>query len=207
MSVTRYELYHRLCKDLSGTYIEVGTCWGGFAKWLLDWTPLTHLYCVDPYRVFDQSEYNDALNKAPQESLDKKFAHVQEKLLELGEGRVTMLRTLSSEAASTFKDGSLSFVYIDGNHCYKHAKQDILDWIGKVAPGGILAGDDVESMDEPHDENGDLLVVHSADPSGKTFGFYGVHKALIDVRAEYPWFNYTIVGCQFYWHKPAEAAV
>jgi len=202
MEATRHDLYHNLCKDLSGTYIEIGTCWGGFAKWLLGWTPLTHLYCVDPYRVFDQLEYNDALNVSSQEFLDEKFSSVQEKLLDLGEGRVTMLRTTSSEAAATFKDGSLSFVYIDGNHCYKYAKQDILDWIGKVAPGGILAGDDVEDIDEPHDKNGDLLIVHSGDPSGNSFGYYGVHKALVDVKAEYPWFNYTVTRGQFWWKKP-----
>jgi hypothetical protein len=205
METTRYDLYGTLCKDLSGTYIEVGTCWGGFATWLLSSTPLTHLYCVDPYRKFHQLEYNDALNLYPQEFLDNKFLAVQEKLLNIADGRVTMLRTTSSDAAATFADGSLTFVYIDGNHCYKYAKQDILDWIVKLAPGGILAGDDVEDINEPHDENGDLFVVHSGDLSGNTFGLYGVHKALVDIKAKYTWFEYKVSNGQFWWKKPATA--
>lgn len=200
---TRYDLYNNLCRDLSGTYVEIGTCWGGFAKWLVRFTPLTKLICVDPYRKFDMAEYNDTLNTLPQECLDAKFERVLAELDDVSDGAATILRTTSSEAAKEFADQSLSFVYIDGNHCYKHAKQDILDWIGKVKPGGILAGDDVESIDEPHNEDGDLLVVHAGDPSGNTFGLYGVHKALVDIKAEFPWFNYTISGCQFWWRNPA----
>lgn len=202
-TATRYDLYNNLCKDLSGTYVEIGTCWGGFAKWLVNFTPLTKLVCVDPYRVFSMLEYNDALNVSTQEYLDIKFTKVASDLDDISEGKATIMRLTSSEAAKEFPNESLSFVYIDGNHCYKYAKQDILDWIGKVAPGGILAGDDVETMDEPHDKNGDLLIVHAGDPSGNTFGLYGVHKALIDIKAEFPWFDYTISGSQFWWRKPA----
>jgi hypothetical protein len=199
---TRKDLYNTLCRDLSGTYVEIGTCWGGFAKWLVQFTPLTKLVCVDPYRKFSMDEYNDTLNTTSQEFLDVKFEKVKADLDDLSDGVATIMRTTSSEAAKEFPDKSLSFVYIDGNHCYKAAKQDILAWIGKVKPGGILAGDDVESIDEPHDENGDLRVVHAGDPSGNTFGLYGVHKALVDTKAEFPWFDYTVSDGQFWWRNP-----
>jgi len=34
------------------------------------------------------------------------------------------------------------FVYIDGNHKYNHVKEDILKWLPKVNPNGVIAGHD-----------------------------------------------------------------
>ena len=204
MGTSRHALYFSLCNDLSGTYVEVGTCWGAFAKWLLNSTPLTELVCVDPYRVFDEKEYTDALNDQSQLDLDMKFEMVKIQLNDVGNRRVRMLRTTSTEAAATFPDESLSFVYIDANHAYKYTKQDIEAWIGKVRPGGILAGDDVESLDLPHEENDgkDAMIVHAVHLTGKIYGLYGVHTALVDFKADNPWFDYTVSDGQFWWRKP-----
>ena len=52
----------------------------------------------------------------------------------------------SEKAASVVTD-KLDFVYIDGNHSFKHAKQDIEMWWEKLKPGGILCGHDVTGED------------------------------------------------------------
>ena len=193
----RKELYYRLCADLSGTYIEIGTCWGGFAEFLLEFTGCTHLYCVDPYKKYEALEYFDALNTMTQDMFDQKFALVKDRLKKKYEERVSMLREESVVAASHFKDNSLAFIYIDGNHMYHAVLNDLEAWYSKVQPGGILAGDDVESMDLPHDTNGNAFILHE---EGK-FGCYGVHKALLDFQAKHPEFTFQLENGQFYWRK------
>lgn len=55
---------------------------------------------------------------------------------------VKFIPMTSVAAASTFQDGSLDMVYIDGSHEYQDVKDDIEAWLPKVKIGGILAGDD-----------------------------------------------------------------
>lgn len=48
----------------------------------------------------------------------------------------------SLQAAATYADQSLDFVMIDASHEYADVKADILAWLPRVRPGGVLAGDD-----------------------------------------------------------------
>jgi len=55
---------------------------------------------------------------------------------------INPIRMTSVEAAKLYQDNSLDFVLIDANHDYEPVKEDILAWLPKVKPNGILAGDD-----------------------------------------------------------------
>lgn len=55
---------------------------------------------------------------------------------------VRPLRMTSLEAATQYPDQSLDFVLLDASHDYANVRADILAWLPKVRPGGILAGDD-----------------------------------------------------------------
>jgi predicted O-methyltransferase YrrM len=46
------------------------------------------------------------------------------------------------EAVKDFKDESLDFVFIDGNHQYSYVLEDITEWSKKVRSGGIVSGHD-----------------------------------------------------------------
>ena len=55
---------------------------------------------------------------------------------------INPIKMSSREAVSLYKDNSLDFVLIDGSHEYEEVKHDITEWLKKVKPGGIIAGDD-----------------------------------------------------------------
>ena len=189
----RFELYRQILTGIRGTAVEVGTCWGGFAEFLAN-TSLDKIYCVDPYKVYPKEVYNDALNTMTQEHCDEKFSRVNERLTKLG--KVTMIRAESEKASLLFPDASLMFVYIDGNHHFSEVLKDLCFWWTKVAPTGILAGDDVED-DVPH-KDGNLFIEHQPG----SFGLYGVRTALVLFSKLVPSFKYQIVGHQFFCQKP-----
>lgn len=199
MAINRCDLYKNLLKDVSGVGVEVGTCWGGFAEFLAVNTPLTQLYCVDPYKVYPKDVYNDALNTMTQEQCDDKYKRVQHHLSTkpylTSACKISMLRCESEGASFMFEDNSLDFVYIDANHHFSEVLKDLCFWWPKLKSGGILAGDDVE-VEKPH-TNGNLFVQHAPG----SYGLYGVRTAIAHFKKLVPTFDYKIVGHQFYAYK------
>ena len=63
-------------------------------------------------------------------------------------GHYRAIQSASWDAASQFDDASIDFVFIDADHIYEHVKKDILAWLPKVKPGGIIAGHD---YNPPHE--------------------------------------------------------
>ena len=57
------------------------------------------------------------------------------------------------EAVKQFKDGSLDFVYIDGNHTFEYVINDIAEWSKKVRKGGIISGHDYWNSSEGFGNN------------------------------------------------------
>lgn len=55
---------------------------------------------------------------------------------------VQPLRMTSLEAARLFEDESLDFVFLDADHRFEHVRDDIIAWLPKLKPGGMIAGDD-----------------------------------------------------------------
>lgn len=159
-----------------GIFVEVGTWEGEFSQELLANTNCKKLYCVDPYKHFDNEEYPDGMNTLTQQQFDDKYENVRKRFEVFG-NRVEFIRKESMEAAKLFEDNSLDFVYIDGNHDYKYVLADIQAWYPKVKVGGWLCGDDIYSQNlEEHDKDGNVLRVWSPNCWGK----YGTYKAIVD---------------------------
>ena len=102
--------------------LEIGTRYGQSARIWLDIIPKLELVCIDPY-----------LGSAEQE---KVYADAQANLAEYP--NVVLLRITSRAAVPSFEDGSLDFVYIDGDHTFDEAVQDIVQYAPKVRSGGLV---------------------------------------------------------------------
>jgi SAM-dependent methyltransferase len=124
-------LFHELAFQRG---VEIGVEQGLFSQVLCQQNPGVQLFCVDPYKAY--RGYRDHVN---QQKLDGFYAAAQERLAPY---RATFVRKFSLVALEDFADGSLDFVYIDGNHDFQHCTNDIAEWSKKVRPGGIIAGHD-----------------------------------------------------------------
>lgn len=57
-------------------------------------------------------------------------------------GHFNPIKMTSVEAAKLYPDQSLDFVFIDAAHDYDNVKADVMAWLPKIKPGGVLAGHD-----------------------------------------------------------------
>lgn len=121
--------------------VEVGVFKGGNALRLLSLN-VTKLILVDPYSA-DKYLRRDYMQK----ELDAAMKIMLERLdLHLKSGHAEFIKKPSVEAAKDYPDNHFDFVYIDGDHSYKGAKEDMVAWYPKVKPGGILCGHDFVTL-------------------------------------------------------------
>lgn len=135
------ELLGRIQNNYVGA--EVGVWMGDNAYNLLKTNDSLWLCCVDQWLAGDL-EYvasNDGKSKIAQRGFDDAYQTTVNRLKEF-ESRHMILRMSSLSAANVFKSKYFDFVFIDGNHSYKHVKQDILAWLPKIKKGGFISGHD-----------------------------------------------------------------
>ena len=138
-------------KNLVG--IEIGVHDGEHALDMMESLPIQKLYLIDPYISY--KEYDESVNnpKKSTKALVNQRMKTAQKITSKWGKKVVFVRKFSGEAAKLFKDGSMDFVYIDGNHQYEFAKEDIEKYYPKVKEGGIIGGDDYTSGPETDLEN------------------------------------------------------
>lgn len=120
------------------TAIEIGTDRGVFAREFLDRWHGEILFCVDPYRQYQEMEWDRSGDFA------LAVAH-----LSIHARRVRFIVTSSVHAASCFEKGEplptqVGFIYIDGSHHWDEVAKDLSIWWPRLLPGGIFAGDDFQ---------------------------------------------------------------
>jgi predicted O-methyltransferase YrrM len=150
---------------LTGEGCEIGVFNGYFSEIILRHWEGKRLFSIDPYQTFAEKTYLDQSN-IDQEEFERVYAQVREALSPYKD-RSLIMRKTSVEAASGFSDGSLDFVYLDGNHRYESVQEDIEAWYPKIKDGGLLAG---------HDYVEDGITAH---------GDFGVRKAVAEFSAKY----------------------
>jgi hypothetical protein len=61
--------------------------------------------------------------------------------------KIKTIVSLTDEAAQYFEDGSVDVIFVDGGHSYEVVKADILAWLPKMKPNGIMAGHDYNAWE------------------------------------------------------------
>ena len=113
---------------------EIGVEQGLYSEILCKANPKLHLYCIDAWTAY--SGYREYVTQA---KIDQFYAISRERLSAYN---CELIGKFSIDAVNDFKDGSLDFVFIDGNHTFMHVVQDITLWSRKVRAGGIVSGHD-----------------------------------------------------------------
>lgn len=113
--------------------IELGVAAGGFAARMVGSGRFDSYFGVDVYGdLHNTREYKKAL---------------------LAAGLLSPLRLLRmtfDEALDLFPDAFFDFIYVDGYaHTGEEGGRTLVDWLPKLKPGGVMAGDDYSLQDWP----------------------------------------------------------
>ena len=120
------------------------------------------MYAVDPWL----KRYN-RYRRHPRENMEDTYQRAKDRLSNYD---CTMIRKFSREALLDFEDGSLDFVFIDGNHSLPYIVEDIWGWNLKVKRGGIVSGHDyVTLINNPYSSQA-CHVQHGVDVSALLLG-------------------------------------
>lgn len=125
---------------------EIGVAVGHYSEILCQANPNLHLYSIDPWKI---SAYEPDVIPSQvaivetQEQFDAEYEEAKKRLVSYN---CTIVRKDSLAAAKDFADNSFDFVYIDANHDFVNATNDIDTWKKKVRPGGVLAGHDYKNF-------------------------------------------------------------
>lgn len=136
IKISRFKTFGYTLKDLGFKVgAEIGVCTGRFSLSLLNNIPGLKLYGIDPWKSY--SEYVE--NPVNQDRMEALYQRTKRRTAGYN---CELIRKTSMDAVKDFKDNSLDFVFIDGNHSFKYVIEDIYEWSKKVRPGGIVAGHD-----------------------------------------------------------------
>lgn len=135
--------------NLQGVAVEIGTHRGDFAEPFLAQWKGHKLYCIDPWETLLGYEYQaqilqEAWGTDGNRDHDRDFTI--NRLKKFGD-RVIITPKVSTEAVESFKDNSVDFVFVDGDHSLEAVDFDVRNWWRKVKVGGILAGHDYLDYD------------------------------------------------------------
>lgn len=127
--------FFRLTKGIG---VEVGTFEGYNATNIIKYCSFDKLYLIDPYRP-----YEDIVGGLGDFDLKTWDALYQKVLSRVGD-KAEIIRKPSLDAVKDFKDLSLDFVYLDGDHSGDNVLKEILTWLPKLKIGGVLGGHDIK---------------------------------------------------------------
>lgn len=123
---------------LLGEGVELGTYEGEFAEQILRNWRGEKLWLVDSWCYLD--DYLDSYNGSD-EVMQARYELAMRRL-QCFRSRVGWLRERTEIGVSRFQDETLDFIYVDANHSYFHALNDLRLWYPKVKRGGLISGHD-----------------------------------------------------------------
>ena len=125
---------------------EIGVWEGQFSRRILDECEPATLHLIDPWQYMPAFGNTGFGRKKNEHLMEAKYRDV---VAAFGaDPRVVIHRATSEAALGAMADGSLDWVYIDGNHNEPFIGNDIALCLAKVKPDGIIAGDDYNWQSE-----------------------------------------------------------
>lgn len=115
--------------------VEIGVRGGEYSEMICLNNPGVEVFGIDPYEPHEG--YHDIQRRS---TFNKYWVEAQLRLSKFP--NYAFIKEYSETALKVFKDNSLDFVYIDGDHSFYQVAFDIEFWSKKVRPGGIICGDD-----------------------------------------------------------------
>lgn len=120
------------------TGCELGTSYGfNLVYFLENLDNISKVYAIDPYMSYDDGPSG----VVPQVIMDK----VKSLFLinvEPHKDKLIFLNEMSDTAHHSIPNGSLDYIFIDGDHSYQAVYKDVRNYFDKVKTGGIFAGHD-----------------------------------------------------------------
>lgn len=172
---------------LTGLGVEIGTHRADYASHLLSTWEGSTLYCVDPWTNLPGYEYQATLlwGNGDREE-DRVLAY--ERLSAFAE-RAVPIESTSLQIVGSFKDNSLDFVYIDGDHQKEAVTADLAAWYPKLKSGGIIAGHDIVCPGETPESDWGCQIQPAV------FSFSTLHDLTVFLIVEsqaLPWSYYMV---------------
>jgi hypothetical protein len=125
---------------------EVGVCHGFTTEYMLKNVPtISKIYAVDSYPSFVDWDGTRVTAERQQETKQRCFQRLSPFI-----DKVVFSYDDSAKFSQTLEDGSLDFVFIDGDHSYEATLKDCQLYWPKVKSGGMFAGHDInlQSVDK-----------------------------------------------------------
>lgn len=168
--------------------VEIGVAYGYHARHILSNNSDLEYVGIDPYVAgYDEEDlfFQDVaklFSSAPNEAMNRLYRTVSKGLEKQFGDRASIHREESVIASKRFEDGSLSFVFVDGDHRYAAVLDDLGAWWPKISHGGVLCGDDFQwpgvreaVLDFFPSAGQDVFLLQS--PSDDHISFYAVKPA------------------------------
>ena len=122
-----------LFKELGfNTGVEIGVLEGHYSEVLCQANPQLKLYSVDAWLYYPVPN-----NYRLQRHYNQAYEAAKERLAQYPNN--TIIKKWSMDASKDFEDGSIDFVFIDGDHAFQAITNDIAEWSKKVRTGGIVS--------------------------------------------------------------------
>lgn len=136
----RLDLWTNLLNETRAESVaEVGVFKGDFAEAVLrQCAGVTSYTMIDPWR--NLPDWNKPANLS-QINFDEVYDTAMKKT-SFAKDKITVHRDTTRSCSDKIKDGSLDFVYIDGDHTLRGITIDLLLMYQKVKNGGLIGGDD-----------------------------------------------------------------
>jgi len=131
------------------TFVEIGSWMGKSSCFMAEnikaYAPHIKFYCVDIWTGSPHKPEQQAIVQKHGGSIYKCFLH---NMADAGVlDYVVPLQLSSLDAVSLFKEKSLDFVFVDGDHRAGACLADMNAWWPKLKSGGVLAGHDIDLIE------------------------------------------------------------